>query len=122
MTGAVSPQAIIGFLGPPGTFTEEALRSQPELSRAQLQPLRSFVHVLSAVTDGTVDFGFVALQGRVHGLAPILRVFHFFNAICFSMGFYVDFREPSKLFMELRSEDLRRTEASKAGWTLPASM
>jgi prephenate dehydratase len=71
MTGAVSPQATIGFLGPPGTFTEEALRSQPELSRAQLQPLRSFVHVLSAVTDRTVDFGFVALENSIEGTVSI---------------------------------------------------
>jgi prephenate dehydratase len=71
MTGAVSPQATIGFLGPPGTFTEEALRSQPELSKAQLQPLRSFVHVLSAVTDGTVDFGFVALENSIEGTVSI---------------------------------------------------
>jgi prephenate dehydratase len=71
MTGAVSPQATIGFLGPPGTFTEEALRSQPELAKAQLQPLRSFVHVLSAVTDGTVDFGFVALENSIEGTVSI---------------------------------------------------
>jgi prephenate dehydratase len=71
MTGAVSPQATIGFLGPPGTFTEEALRSQPELSKAQLQPLRSFVHVLSAVTDGKVDFGFVALENSIEGTVSI---------------------------------------------------
>ena len=46
MTGAVSPHATIGFLGPSGTFTEEALRSEPGLARAQLRPLPSFVHVL----------------------------------------------------------------------------
>ena len=53
MTGAVSPQATIAFLGPSGTFTEEALRSEPGLAKAQLRPLPSFVHVLAAVTDGT---------------------------------------------------------------------
>jgi prephenate dehydratase len=71
MTGAVSPHATIGFLGPPGTFTEEALRSQPELVKAQLRPLPSFVHVLSAVTEGTVDFGFVALENSIEGTVSI---------------------------------------------------
>ena len=71
MTGAVSPQATIGFLGPSGTFTEEALRSEPGLAHAQLRPLPSFVHVLSAVTDGAVDYGFVALENSIEGTVSI---------------------------------------------------
>ena len=71
MTGAVAPQATIGFLGPPGTFTEEALRSEPGLAHAELLPLPSFVHVLSAVTDGTVDYGFVALENSIEGTVSI---------------------------------------------------
>ena len=71
MTGSVSPQATIGFLGPSGTFTEEALRSEPGLAHAQLQPLPSFVHVLSAVADGAVDYGFVALENSIEGTVSI---------------------------------------------------
>ena len=71
MTGAVSPHATIGFLGPSGTFTEEALRSEPDLARAQLRPLPSFVHVLAAVTEGTVDYGFVALENSIEGTVSI---------------------------------------------------
>src|SRR3984957_14883992 len=71
MTGSVAPQATIGFLGPSGTFTEEALRSEPGLAQAQLQPLPSFVHVLSAVTDGAVDYGFVALENSIEGTVSI---------------------------------------------------
>jgi prephenate dehydratase len=71
MTGAVSPHATIGFLGPSGTFTEEALRSEPGLAQAQLRPLPSFVHVLSAVTDRTVDYGFVALENSIEGTVSI---------------------------------------------------
>jgi prephenate dehydratase len=71
MTGAVSPQATIGFLGPSGTFTEEALRSDPGLAQADRIPLQSFVHVLSAVSDGTVDFGFVAIENSIEGTVSI---------------------------------------------------
>lgn len=71
MTGAVAPNATIGFLGPPGTFTEEALRSEPGLSGAQHRPLPSFVHVLAAVTDGEVDYGFVALENSIEGTVSI---------------------------------------------------
>lgn len=71
MTGAVASNATIGFLGPRGTFTEEALRSQPDLARAQLRPLPSFVHVLGAVADGTVDYGFVAIENSIEGTVAI---------------------------------------------------
>jgi prephenate dehydratase len=71
MTGAVSPKATIGFLGPSGTFTEEALRSEPGLAHAELRPLPSFVHVLSAVSDGAVDYGFVALENSIEGTVSI---------------------------------------------------
>ena len=71
MTGSVDSTATIGFLGPSGTFTEEALRSEPDLARAQLRPLPSFIHVLSAVADGTVDYGFVALENSIEGTVSI---------------------------------------------------
>jgi prephenate dehydratase len=71
MTGAVSPQATIAFLGPSGTFTEEALRSEPGLAHANLVPLPSFVHVLGAVADGEVDYGFVALENSIEGTVSI---------------------------------------------------
>jgi prephenate dehydratase len=71
MTGVVSPRATIGFLGPSGTFTEEALRSDPDLAVAERRPLRSFVHVLSAVSNGEVDFGFVALENSIEGTVSI---------------------------------------------------
>jgi prephenate dehydratase len=71
MTGPVAPHDTIAFLGPSGTFTEEALRSEPELAQARLRPLPSFVHVLSAVSERTVDFGFVALENSIEGTVSI---------------------------------------------------
>ena len=71
MTGVVAPQATIGFLGPSGTFTEEALRSEPGLADAKRLPLPSFVHVLSSVSDGQVDYGFVAIENSIEGTVSI---------------------------------------------------
>jgi prephenate dehydratase len=71
MTGAVSPNATIGFLGPSGTFTEEALRSEPGLAHAVGRPLPSFVHVLSAVANGDVDYGFVAIENSIEGTVSV---------------------------------------------------
>lgn len=71
MTGVVSSEATIGFLGPRGTFTEEALRSEPGLARARLLPMRSFVHVLGSVSRGEVDYGFVAIENSIEGTVSI---------------------------------------------------
>jgi prephenate dehydratase len=62
----------IAFLGPAGTFTEEALLSEPDLAEAELMPLPSFPDVLRATADGTVDFGFVALENSIEGTVRLV--------------------------------------------------
>jgi prephenate dehydratase len=57
----------IAFLGPPGTFTEEALFSQADLASAELVALRSMPDVLSATATGDVDSGFVAVENSIDG-------------------------------------------------------
>ncbi len=57
----------VGFLGPPGTFTEEALLREPNLARCELAPLRSMPDVLAATAAGDVDLGFVALENSIEG-------------------------------------------------------
>jgi prephenate dehydratase len=71
MTVSVAPQATIAFLGPSGTFTEAALRSEPDLAAATLVPQPSFVHILAAVSDGTVDYGFVAIENSIEGTVNV---------------------------------------------------
>ena len=71
MTAMVSPQTKIGFLGPRGTFTEEALRSDAAMAVGDLRPMRSFVHVLDGVSSGEVDFGFVAIENSIEGTVSI---------------------------------------------------
>lgn len=57
----------LGFLGPAGTFTEEALFTQPDLARAQLVPISSIPDVLAATASGEVDAGFVAIENAIEG-------------------------------------------------------
>lgn len=71
MDEAVDPGATIAFLGPSGTFTEEALRSQPDLDAAQPRPMRSFIDVLAAVERGDADYGFVALENSIEGTVSV---------------------------------------------------
>jgi len=57
----------IGFLGPAGTFTEEALLSEPAYAGAAMTPMASLVDVLEAVRSGAVDLGFTPLENAIEG-------------------------------------------------------
>jgi len=57
----------IGFFGPFGTFTEQALLTQPDLAAGELVPFRSVPDVLDAVARGDVDAGFVPIENSIEG-------------------------------------------------------
>ncbi|MGH9153893.1 MAG: prephenate dehydratase [Acidimicrobiales bacterium] len=61
----------VAFLGPPGTFTEEALLTQPDLAEQELVPMRSMPDVLAAAQSGEADLGFVALENSIEGTVNI---------------------------------------------------
>jgi prephenate dehydratase len=57
----------IAFLGPPGTFGEEALLTQADLAEADLVPMASHAEVLAATAAGDVDVGFVGFENSIEG-------------------------------------------------------
>ncbi len=61
------PTPSIGFLGPEGTFTEEALLSEPDYASSRITPFGSLVEVLEAVRSDQVDLGFVPLENAIEG-------------------------------------------------------
>lgn len=61
----------IAYLGPPGTFTEQALRSESDLDAMDLFPMRTFVDVLYACRDGEVELGFVAIENAIEGMVNV---------------------------------------------------
>ena len=63
---ALNPRRI-GFFGPFGTFTEQALLTQQDLASAELVPYRSVPDVLDAVAAGEVDAGFVPIENSIEG-------------------------------------------------------
>lgn len=62
-----APRLRVGFLGPRGTFTEQALHSQPDLAAAEHVLYRTMPDVLDAVEAGEVDLGFVAIENSIEG-------------------------------------------------------
>jgi prephenate dehydratase len=61
----------VAFLGPPGTFTEEALLTQADLAALELVPLRSIPDVIAATEAGEVDLGFVAIENSIEGTVNV---------------------------------------------------
>ena len=61
----------VAFLGPLGTFTEQAVRSQPDLVNATLVPLPTMSDVLFAVNDGDAELGVVAIENAIEGTVNV---------------------------------------------------
>lgn len=61
-----SPPSI-GYLGPHGTFTEQALLSEPDLAKCEAHLYSSMPGVLNAVEAGELDFGFAAIENSIEG-------------------------------------------------------
>ena len=62
-----TPRTRVGFLGPLGTFTEQALKTQADLAAAEHVLFRTMPDVLDAVETGEVDLGFVAIENSIEG-------------------------------------------------------
>ncbi len=69
----IGPTTRIGFLGPLGTFTEQALKSQPDLAAAEHVLFRTMPDVLDAVEAGDVDLGFVAIENSIEGTVNLTQ-------------------------------------------------
>jgi prephenate dehydratase len=65
------PPACYAYLGPEGTFTEQALRSLPAARRAELQPCATVTLALDAVRSGEADGAVVPIENSVEGSVPV---------------------------------------------------
>jgi prephenate dehydratase len=57
----------IAFLGPPGTFGEEALLTQRDYAQAELVAMASHAEVIDATERGEVELGFVGFENSIEG-------------------------------------------------------
>lgn len=63
--------ARVAFLGPAGTFTEEALLTQPDLAEEERVPERAVPDVITAVEKGDADFGIVPIENSIEGAVTV---------------------------------------------------
>ena len=65
------PPARYAYLGPQGTFTEQALRSLPAAARAERVPCATVTLALDAVRSGEADGAVVPIENSVEGSVPV---------------------------------------------------
>jgi len=58
---------VIVFLGPAGTFTEEALFTQPDYAAAEVVPAGTLAEALDAVHQGRATLAFVPIENAIEG-------------------------------------------------------
>jgi prephenate dehydratase len=67
MTDRAELPGRIAFLGPAGTFTEEALLGEEDLAGAEVVPMATIGDVLDAAHLGEVEAGFVPIENSIEG-------------------------------------------------------
>lgn len=65
--------ARVGFLGPFGTFTEQAVLTQADLLAAELVDFVTVPDVLDAVQSGEVDCGVVPIENAIEGVVNLTQ-------------------------------------------------
>jgi len=61
----------VGFLGPEGTFTEQALLGEADLAVEELVPMATIGEVLAAADSGAIDLGFVGIENSIEGTVNV---------------------------------------------------
>jgi prephenate dehydratase len=61
----------VAYFGPAGTFTEEALLSQPDLAAGTREPCATVPEVLAAVERGDADGGVVPIENMIEGSVSV---------------------------------------------------
>jgi prephenate dehydratase len=67
VTPSAASALVIGYLGPPGTFSEAALHAQQDLAGHTARAMSSISDVIAAVSDGDIDLGLVPIENAIEG-------------------------------------------------------
>jgi prephenate dehydratase len=122
-TAAPSPASpdwasrTIAFLGPVGTFSEQALLTDGDLARAELVPLPTFSAVLNAVEAGEVDLGFVAIENAIEGTVNVTQ-----DTLAFDADLLIQREVVLPVHLDLMARQGVRVEEITHVWSYPHAL
>jgi prephenate dehydratase len=93
--GSGTGVGTIAFLGPAGTFTEEALFTQPDYAAGTVLPIGGLPEVLDAVRAGLANLAFVPIENSIEGTV---------NAIVDSLVFDVDLLIQREVILDIHMQ------------------
>ncbi len=96
------PRPRVAYLGPAGTFTEQALVEVAWLADHERAPMPTMADVLFAVHDGEVDLGIVPIENAIEGTV---------NVTVDSLAFDVDVQIVDEVVLAVRMDLLARPGA-----------
>lgn len=67
MPSPLTSSTTIAYLGPKGTFSEQALRSQDDLGVCELLEMSTIAGAIRAAAAGEVDYAFVPIENSIEG-------------------------------------------------------
>ena len=70
MPASSRPHQRIAYLGPQGTFSEEALLSEADLAQEELVAKDTIGDAMAATVSGAVDAAFVPIENSIEGSVP----------------------------------------------------
>lgn len=73
MTKITSLPSSVGYLGPAGTFTEQAILTQADLAAVDHVLCRSHSDVLFRTEQGDVEAGFCAIENAIEGTVNVIQ-------------------------------------------------
>src|SRR5580658_1986819 len=103
----------IAFLGPAGTFTEEALFTQPDYAARTVLPVGGLPEVLEAVHTGLADLAFVPIENSIEGTV---------NAIVDSLVFDVELLIQREVVLDVHMQLMAPSGAGMASITRVMSL
>jgi prephenate dehydratase len=107
----------IAFLGPVGTFSEQALLSQDDLASAELLPLPTFAEVLRSAEDGEVDYAFVAIENAIEGSVNVTQ-----DALAFDSDLLIQREIVLPIHLELMARPGVTLESVTQVWSYPHAL
>ncbi|MGO8724792.1 MAG: prephenate dehydratase domain-containing protein, partial [Acidimicrobiales bacterium] len=117
MATPVQARRSIAFLGPEGTFSEEALLSIPSLADAQRVAMSTIADALDAAEHGQVDAAFVPIENSIEGTVSATL-----DHLVFDVELFIQLEHVLDVHLDLLAPPGTRLESVRRVVSIPVAL